>query len=324
MRWVKLGSTGLDVSPICLGCMSYGESGPRHARLVARRGRRAGRSSSRRSRPASTSSTPPTCTPTAPARRSSAGRWPSSPTATRSSSPPRSTAGCARGQRRRPVAQGDPHRDRPQPAPARHGLRRPLPDPPLRPVRARRGDDGGAARRRQGRQGPLHRRLVDVRLAVRQAAVRRRGQRVDAVRLDAEPLQPAVPGGGAGDAAAVRRPGRRRDPVEPARPRPPDPAVGRDDGAQRDRRVRPDALPARRRADRRRRRRGRRRAGASAGPRSRWRGCRGTRPSTRRSSGRPSPSTSTTPWRPSTSSSPTTRWRCSRRRTCPTPIAGHA
>jgi aryl-alcohol dehydrogenase-like predicted oxidoreductase len=26
MRWVKLGSTGLDVSPICLGCMSYGVS----------------------------------------------------------------------------------------------------------------------------------------------------------------------------------------------------------------------------------------------------------------------------------------------------------
>jgi len=24
MRWVKLGSTGLDISPICLGCMSYG------------------------------------------------------------------------------------------------------------------------------------------------------------------------------------------------------------------------------------------------------------------------------------------------------------
>ena len=31
-------------------------------------------------------------------------------------------------------------------------------------------------------------------------------QRLDAVRLDAEPLQPAVPRGGAGDAAAVRRP----------------------------------------------------------------------------------------------------------------------
>jgi len=26
MRWVKLGSTGMDVSPICLGCMSYGVS----------------------------------------------------------------------------------------------------------------------------------------------------------------------------------------------------------------------------------------------------------------------------------------------------------
>ena len=27
MEYVKLGSTGLDVSPICLGCMSYGEPG---------------------------------------------------------------------------------------------------------------------------------------------------------------------------------------------------------------------------------------------------------------------------------------------------------
>ena len=44
------------------------------------------------------------------------------------------------------------------------------------------------------------------------------------------------------------------------------------------------------------------RAAASAGPRSRWRGCRATRPSTPRSSGRRSPSTSPTPWRPSTSS----------------------
>src|SRR6266700_178510 len=27
MEYVKLGSTGLDVSPVCLGCMSYGEPG---------------------------------------------------------------------------------------------------------------------------------------------------------------------------------------------------------------------------------------------------------------------------------------------------------
>ncbi len=26
MNYVKLGNTGLDVSPICLGCMSFGEA----------------------------------------------------------------------------------------------------------------------------------------------------------------------------------------------------------------------------------------------------------------------------------------------------------
>ena len=30
MRYVKLGTTGLDVSPIALGCMSYGEPGRGH------------------------------------------------------------------------------------------------------------------------------------------------------------------------------------------------------------------------------------------------------------------------------------------------------
>ena len=49
--------------------------------------------------------------------------------------------------------------------PPRHRLRRPLPDPPLRPRDPGRGDDGGAARRRQSRQGPLPRRLVDVGVA---------------------------------------------------------------------------------------------------------------------------------------------------------------
>ena len=37
--------------------------------------------------------------------------------------------------------------------------------------------------------------------------------------VDAEPLQPDLPRGGAGDAPALPRPGRRRDPVEPAGPR---------------------------------------------------------------------------------------------------------
>ena len=41
------------------------------------------------------------------------------------------------------------------------------------------------------------------------------------VRLDAEPLQPDLPRGGAGDDPAVPRPGRRRAAVEPARARAP-------------------------------------------------------------------------------------------------------
>ena len=66
-------------------------------------------------------------------------------------------------------------------------------------------------------QGPLHRREQHVRVAVREGAV---GRAADGrVRLDAEPLQPRLPRGGAGDDPAVPRPGRRRDPVEPARAR---------------------------------------------------------------------------------------------------------
>ena len=132
----------------------------------------------------------------------------------------------ARTQRRRALPQGDPAGDRRQPRPARDGLRRPLPDPPVGPDDADRGDDGGPARRGSRRQGPLPRRLVDVRVAVRQGAARRRAARLDAVRLDAEPLQPALPRGGAGDDPALRRPGRRGDPVEPAGPRPARPGPG--------------------------------------------------------------------------------------------------
>ena len=81
---------------------------------------------------------------------------------------------------------------------------------------ADRRDDGGAARRREGRQGALHRRLVDGRMAVLEGAVHRPSERLDALRLDAEPLQPAVPRGGARDDSTVRRPGRGAHPVEPA------------------------------------------------------------------------------------------------------------
>ncbi len=48
----------------------------------------------------------------------------------------------------------------------------------------------------QGGQGPQSRRLVDVRLTVLQSAVHRRRQRVHDVHLDAGPLQPSQPRGG--------------------------------------------------------------------------------------------------------------------------------
>ncbi len=167
-------------------------------------------------------------------------------------------------ERRRPVPQGDPARDRRQPAPARHRLRRPLPDPPLGPAHADRGDDGGAARR--GRAGKARyigaSSMYAWQFAKAQHVAER--QRLDAVRLDAEPLQPDLPRGGAGDAPALRRPGRRRDPVEPARPRPADPGLGRRDRACGDRRVRRHALPRRGPRGRGHRRRVAERRGVSA------------------------------------------------------------
>ena len=184
MEYVKLGSTGLDVSRICLGCMSYGDPDRGRPPVDPATRRRAGRSSARRWRPGSTSSTPPTSTPTAPARRSSAGRWRSSRDRDEIVIATKVHGRMRPGpERRGPVPQGDHDRDRRQPAPARHRLRRPLPDPPLGPDDPDRGDPGGAARRGQGRQGPLHRRLLDVRLAVLQGAVPGRAARLDPVRV---------------------------------------------------------------------------------------------------------------------------------------------
>ena len=174
MKTVRLGRTGLKVSRICLGCMTYGvpERGA-HPWTLRRGGQpaadppggRAGHQLLRHrqhlfGRHAR--------------KRSSAARCATSRAATRSSSPPRcASANAARAQRRRPVAQGAScsEIDASLHAP-RHGLRRPVSDPPLGRGHADRGDDGGAARRGQGGQGALHRRVVDVRVAVRQGAAR--------------------------------------------------------------------------------------------------------------------------------------------------------
>ena len=125
-----------------------------------------------------------------------------------------------------------------------------------------------------------------------------RAQRLDALRQHAEPPQPALPRGGARDAAAVPRPGHRRDPVEPDGARPADPRLGRDERAHRDRRLRrarctSPAPPRRIAAWSRRSPRWPRRAACRA-RRSRWRGCCTSAGSPRRSSARRSSNSSTT------------------------------
>ena len=104
----------------------------------------------------------------------------------------------------RPVPQAHPGRHRRLAAPARRRLRRPLPDPPLGPGDADRGD---AWRRCTTSCGPA-RPATSARRACTRGSSRRRSTRPAAtagpVRVDAEPLQPGLPRGGAGDDAALR------------------------------------------------------------------------------------------------------------------------
>ena len=116
----------------------------------------------------------------------------------------------ARRERARALAQAHPGVDRRVARAARARLRRPVPDPPLG-LRARR------SRRRWRRcttSCARARRATSARAACTRGSSRRRRPwrraRLDAVRLDAEPLQPGLPRGGAGDDPAVHRPGRRR------------------------------------------------------------------------------------------------------------------
>ena len=87
MRHRSLGTTGVKVSPLCLGAMMFGAMGNRDHDDCDQDHPRG------RSTPASTSSTPPTSTRRASPRRSSARRWPAD--ATTWCWPPSSTAGWA-------------------------------------------------------------------------------------------------------------------------------------------------------------------------------------------------------------------------------------
>ena len=122
-------------------------------------------------------------------------------------------------QRGRPFAQADLERDRCLARAARHGLRGPLSDSSLGSGHADRRNDGSAARCGEGRQGALHRGELDVGLAVRQGAASGERARLDPLREHAEPLQPGLPRGGAGNDSALPRPGRGAHSLEPLRAR---------------------------------------------------------------------------------------------------------
>ena len=111
------------------------------------------------------------------------------------------------------VAQAYPRSDRRLAEAPRNGLRRSLPDPSLRSGDADGGDDGGAERRRARRQGALYRRVVDVCVAIRPHDRHRPRPRPRRIRLDAELLQPRLSRGRAGDDGVLPVRKYRRHPL---------------------------------------------------------------------------------------------------------------
>ena len=240
MRYIKLGTTGLDVSPIAIGAMTYGDPGRGHpvwsldeetSRPLIKHALEAGINFFDTANMYSYGSSEEIL---GRALKDFADRD-DVVIATKLRHPMRPGPN---GEG--PVPQGDHDRGRPQPAAARHRLHRPLPDPPQRPRDAARGDPRGPARPGQGGQGPLPRRVLDARLGVRQGPAPAAPARLGPVRVHAGPLQPARPRGGTRDDPALPRRGRRHHRLEPARPRPPGPPLGgrQVDGTGRDRRRR--------------------------------------------------------------------------------------
>ena len=208
MKYTRLGKTGLEVSRICLGCMSFGDpKRGNHAwslpkptsRPIIRKACEAGINFFDTANVYSHGTQRGDHRQGAEGARAARASW---------CSPPRCTARMREGPNGQGlVAQGDPAARSTTPEAPRHRLCRPLPDPPLGLQNADRGDARGAQRRRARRQGPLYRRLLDVSpgssakaLAISRAA------RLGEVRLHAESRQPALPRGRARDAAAVRAP----------------------------------------------------------------------------------------------------------------------
>ena len=207
MEYVNLGSTGLRVSRVCLGMMSFGAHperpwalGEADAEPIIRRAVEGGITFfdtadvyNGGESEVITGRVLPKLLSARGVRRRDQGARPDD----------------ARRERPRPVAQARAGVDRRLAAAARARLRRPLPDPPLGPttpieetmealhdvVRAGKARYIGASS------------MFAWQFAKAQAVAER--ARLDEVRLDAEPLQPRLPRGGARDDPAVPRPGRR-------------------------------------------------------------------------------------------------------------------
>ena len=120
-----------------------------------------------------------------------------------------------RPERSRSVAQTHNGFHRRIPEPAGHRSCRSLPDPPVGLRDTHRGDHGCTERRRAGGQGTLHRCIQHVRVATSKGPVRRANRWRGEVHFDAEPLQPRVQRRGTGDDPAVPRSGCWCHPLEP-------------------------------------------------------------------------------------------------------------
>ncbi len=211
MQYARLGSSGLKVSRIGLGMMSYGVRAER--RVAAGRGRgradraargRGGHHLLRHRRHLLRRSS---------ARRSPAGCWPSSlPAATTTCWPPRSTTRWARA----PTTAACPASTSWPASTLRlrrlgtdyvdlYQIHRWDYETPIEETHARRCTtwcESGKARYLGASS------MYAWQFAKAQHVAD--AQRLDAIRVDAEPLQPDLPRGGAGDDPALRRPGHRR------------------------------------------------------------------------------------------------------------------
>src|ERR1017187_2390632 len=197
MNYVNLGKTGLKVSRICLGCMSYGapatgnlkpgshawalnedESGPFFRQAIE----------------LGINFFDTVNVYSGGASEEVLGRFLKANVRREAVVIATKVHGVNARRPQRPWSLSQSHllRTRPEPPPSADRLCRPLPDSPLGLRNPDRRSSRGAARCGEIRQGALHRRLVHVCVAIHQSAVSRRPSRLDPSRYHAESLQPAL------------------------------------------------------------------------------------------------------------------------------------